>query len=47
MKATYSFSKFLHVSAGLENIFDERYRPYSSGITAPGRNAILAVRVKV
>ena len=31
-------------SGGIENITDQRYRPYSSGITAPGRNFILAVR---
>jgi hemoglobin/transferrin/lactoferrin receptor protein len=27
-----------NLAAGVENLFDVRYRPYSSGITAPGRN---------
>lgn len=30
------------ITASLENITDQRYRTYSSGITAPGRNLILA-----
>lgn len=42
-KAMYRFTDQLTVSAGLENITDERYRPYSSGISAPGRNFILSL----
>lgn len=41
-KADYRFHKNFSISAGLENIADLRYRPYSSGIVAPGRNVILA-----
>jgi len=33
----------LQLSAGIENITDQRYRPYSSGLTAPGRNFLFAV----
>ena len=33
------------ISAGVENILDVRYRPYSSGISGPGRNVILGLRV--
>lgn len=43
-KASYQINKFLQVNAGIENIFDERYRPYLSGIVAPGRNFILGLR---
>lgn len=43
-KANYQFADHLSVSAGLENITDQRYRPYSSGIVAPGRNFILSLR---
>lgn len=43
-KALYQFTDHLSVSAGLENITDQRYRPYSSGIVAPGRNFILSLR---
>lgn len=43
-KAMYSITEHFSVSAGIENITDIRYRPYSSGIVAPGRNFILALR---
>jgi hemoglobin/transferrin/lactoferrin receptor protein len=46
-KATYNFTKWLVVNAGVENILDLRYRPYSSGIVAPGRNFIFSLRVIV
>lgn len=42
--AMYRFTDYLSVSAGLENLTDQRYRPYSSGIVAPGRNFILSLR---
>lgn len=32
------------VTGGVENILDKRYRPYSSGIVAPGRNIILSLK---
>lgn len=44
LKASYQFLKNLTLNAGVENIFDKRYRPYSSGISAPGRNFIVALR---
>jgi len=44
LKAEYSFSQKLTLQAGIENILDVRYRPYSSGIAAAGRNFMLAVR---
>lgn len=40
----YEFSKNLLATAALENITDQRYRTYSSGIAAAGRNLILALR---
>ncbi|WP_321317848.1 TonB-dependent receptor domain-containing protein [Labilibaculum sp.] len=36
-------SKKLHINISVENILDKRYRPYSSGISASGRNFILGV----
>ena len=42
LSGEYSFSKALTFNASLQNITDQRYRPYSSGISAPGRNLILA-----
>lgn len=38
----YKISSSLQLHAALENITDQRYRPYSSGISAPGRNLIVA-----
>jgi len=46
LKGSYNFNKHITMDAGVENIFDRRYRPYSSGITAPGRNISGTVRVK-
>ena len=44
VKAMYQFMPNLTVTAGVENITDQRYRPYSSGISAPGRNFVMALR---
>ncbi len=43
-KAMYHLNELLSVTAGLENITDQRYRPYSSGLVAPGRNFILSLK---
>ena len=40
--AQYKYSKSLQLNATFENITDKRYRPYSSGLSAPGRNLIVA-----
>jgi len=42
----YEFDKNFIINAGVENIFDVHYRPYSSGISAPGRNFIFSLKVK-
>jgi hemoglobin/transferrin/lactoferrin receptor protein len=42
-KAMYRLSEAWRVSAGIENITDRRYRPYSSGISGPGRNFVLSL----
>jgi hemoglobin/transferrin/lactoferrin receptor protein len=44
LKASYQVIKNLTVTAGLENITNQRYRPYSSGIVAAGSNVIVALR---
>lgn len=43
-KSMYKITDMFSVSAGVENITDQRYRPYSSGISAPGRNFFIALR---
>ncbi len=45
-KASYHLSETWIVTSGLENITDQRYRPYSSGISAPGRNFILSLKAR-
>jgi hemoglobin/transferrin/lactoferrin receptor protein len=43
-KASYQITDYLGVTAGVENLTDVRYRPYSSGLVAAGRNFILSLR---
>jgi hemoglobin/transferrin/lactoferrin receptor protein len=43
-KALYQLTDVFMLTAGVENITDQRYRTYSSGIAAPGRNFILSVK---
>lgn len=44
IKALYVLNDMISVSAGIENLTDIRYRPYSSGLVAPGRNFILSLQ---
>lgn len=44
LKGLYRLNKHLSFSLGLENITDQRYRPYSSGLAGAGRNLILSVK---
>jgi hemoglobin/transferrin/lactoferrin receptor protein len=46
LKSMYKLNENFTLTAGLENITDQRYRPYSSGIVAPGKNFILALSAK-
>ena len=42
-KGMYRWSKMISATLGIENITDQRYRPYSSGLAAPGRNFVAAL----
>ncbi|MBN2265124.1 MAG: TonB-dependent receptor [Candidatus Aminicenantes bacterium] len=42
-KALYRLSDHWRLSAGVENMTDQRYRPYSSGISGAGRNFVLSL----
>jgi len=44
LKASYPVTKHLMITTGWENITNQRYRPYSSGIVAAGSNFILSLR---
>ncbi|MBU3028029.1 TonB-dependent receptor plug domain-containing protein [Zobellia galactanivorans] len=43
LRAQYAITNALKTSLGVENITDQRYRSYSSGIVAPGVNLVLGV----
>lgn len=44
LRSQYRFSNSTTITAALENITDQRYLTYSSGITAPGRNLIVSLK---
>ncbi|MEZ4841896.1 MAG: TonB-dependent receptor [Flavobacteriaceae bacterium] len=46
VKAMYNLSDMFSISSGIENITDQRYRPYSSGISGAGRNFILSLKAE-
>ena len=46
-KFGYYLNTKTKLNFGIENLTDKRYRPYSSRLTAPGRNFILAMQVKL
>jgi len=46
-KMSYRLLNRISVMVGVENILDLRYRPYSSGIAAAGRNFIGSIRIEL
>ncbi|MCK9422435.1 MAG: TonB-dependent receptor [Bacteroidales bacterium] len=44
LKLSYQVIKYLNIELGMENILDENYRKFASGISSPGRNVIVALR---
>jgi hemoglobin/transferrin/lactoferrin receptor protein len=45
LKIEYKFENNFSVGGGIENITDQRYRPYSSGMVSAGRNFILSLKL--
>jgi hemoglobin/transferrin/lactoferrin receptor protein len=45
LKWRYELGQRFVVGGGVENITDQRYRTYSSGLTAPGQNFILSLKM--
>jgi len=43
-RAQYKISNNITITTSIENITNQRYKTYSSGIAAPGRNFILALK---
>jgi hemoglobin/transferrin/lactoferrin receptor protein len=46
VKTTCNITKNFSVNLGVENLFDRHYRVFASGISAPGRNIIFAIRAR-
>ena len=47
LKLGYQLSRHLLITAGCENITNQQYRSYSSGIVAPGINFITSIRASL
>lgn len=47
VKTMYKITKNFSVNIGVENLFDTHYRVFASGISSPGRNVFVALRVKI
>ena len=39
--------KFCEIMMAVENLFNQFYKPYASGVSSPGRNFILTARFKM
>lgn len=46
IKGIYYLNSFVVLTAAIENITDLHYRPYSSGISAPGRNLVFSINAR-
>ena len=46
LHTSYQLTDELSIGAAIENITDQRYRPYSSGLAGSGRNFILSIRTR-
>jgi hemoglobin/transferrin/lactoferrin receptor protein len=47
VRAGFNFTKNIRLNVACENITDNRYRVFASGINAPGRNFIISLRYKM
>ena len=47
LMSSYELKETFTINFGIENILNKHYRTYSSGISAPGRNFIIGLRVKL
>jgi hemoglobin/transferrin/lactoferrin receptor protein len=44
VRTSYTITPYLRIQAAVENILDTNYRGFASGVSAPGRNFIIALR---
>lgn len=43
----YDISRTIGLQLAIENIFDRHYKPFASGVSAPGRNFIVTLRARL
>jgi hemoglobin/transferrin/lactoferrin receptor protein len=46
IKTAYHFNKNFTLNFGIENLFDQHYRVFASGVSSSGRNIMVAIRAK-
>ncbi|MEN8116683.1 MAG: TonB-dependent receptor [Bacteroidota bacterium] len=46
LKTNFKLNKKVTLGGGIENILDQRYRPYSSGVVSPGINFVFSALVR-
>ncbi len=44
LRAGYQFNRYVNLQLGVENMLDQHYRNFASGISAPGRNVMVSLR---
>lgn len=44
LRTSYAFSKYLTIQVAAENLLDTNYRTFASGVSASGRNFMVAIR---
>jgi len=47
VRAEYSFLKYYSIQLALENILDQHYRPFASGLYGRGRNVMVCLRARI
>lgn len=47
LKLSYQIERHVNIELGMENILDENYRKFASGISSPGRNIVVALRASL
>ena len=44
LKLSYAFTEQIRLQVGAENLLDQHYRAFASGVSAPGRNVMVTLR---
>lgn len=47
VQTAYSMESGFGFQIGIENLFDQHYKPFASGVSAPGRNFVFTLRYRV